>query len=108
MTFAALSLHGARFAHGFELALQTRDTFLHATPIDFQLRFTRAARADPAGLARKVVPHAGEARQQILQLRQLDLQPAFAAAGALREDVEDELGAIENFPREEIFQIAPL
>ena len=53
-------------------------------------------------------PHSRQARQQILQLRELDLQPAFTAARALREDVENELGAIEHFAREKIFQIASL
>ena len=32
----------------------------------------------------------------MLQLRELDLQLAFAAAGALREDVDDQFGAIRD------------
>ena len=36
------------------------------------------------------------------------MQSAFAAAGALRENIEDELRAIENFAREQGFQIAAL
>ena len=55
-----------------------------------------------------MIPHSRQARQQILQLRQLDLQPAFAAASALRENVENQLGAIEHLAREQIFQIASL
>ena len=43
-----------------------------------------------------------------MQLRQLDLQPAFPAASALRENVENELGAIEHFARKKILQIASL
>src|SRR5437660_3900703 len=97
MTFATLSLHGARFADCFELALESRDPFLNAATIHFQLRFARSARADAAGLSRQVMPHPRQSRQKILQLRQLDLQTAFATARALREDVENELGAIENF-----------
>ena len=45
---------------------------------------------------------------KILQLCELDLQPAFTAASALRENVENQLRAIEHFAREKIFQIASL
>src|SRR5256885_6029463 len=108
MTFAPLALNRARFSNGFQLALESRNPFLDTTPVDFQLRFTRAARADAAGLARQVIPHSRQARQQILQLRQLNLQTAFAAARALREDVENELGSIDYLAREQSFQIASL
>ena len=54
------------------------------------------------------MPHPGKTRQQILQLGQLDLQPAFAAAGTLSENIENELRPIENFAREQILQIAAL
>ena len=58
--------------------------------------------------AAKGGPHSRQAREQILQLRQLDLQSAFAAAGALRENIENQLRAIEHFARKQIFQIASL
>ena len=41
-------------------------------------------------------------------MRQLDLQSALATARALRENVENQLRAIENFAGEQIFQIASL
>src|SRR5204863_6177863 len=100
MAFSSLSLNGSRFPHRFQLALEPRDSFLHTPAVDFQLRFTRAACADPAGLPREVVPHSGEARQQILQLRKLDLQSAFPAARALRENIENQLCSVEDFARE--------
>src|SRR5204862_3457708 len=87
MAFSPLSLNGPRFPHRFQLAFEPRDSFLHAPAVDFQLRFTRAACADPASLARQVVPHPSEPRQKILQLRELDLQSAFATARALRKNV---------------------
>jgi len=51
MAFSPLSLNGPRFPHRFQLAFEPRDSFLHAPAVDFQLRFTRAARADsrPSG-----------------------------------------------------------
>src|SRR4051812_23290357 len=100
MTLATLSLNRARFANGFQLALQSCDAFLHTTTIHFQLRFTGATCSNTTSLSRQVMPHSCQPRQQILQLRQLDLQPAFAAARALGKNVENELGAIEHFARE--------
>ena len=99
MSLASLPLDRARFSDRFEFALQSRDPFLHATTVHFQLRFTRAARADATSLSRQVMPHPRQSRQQILQLRQLDLQAAFATARALRKNVENQLGAIEHFAR---------
>ena len=108
MTLATLSLDRTRFPNGFKFAFKSRNPFLDATTIDFQLGFTRTSRADAACLPRQVIPHPSQSRQQVLQLRQLDLQTAFAAARALRENVENELGAIEHFAREQGFEIASL
>jgi hypothetical protein len=54
------------------------------------------------------MPHASEAWQKILQLRELDLQSAFTAACSLRENVQDQLGSIEHLTGEEILQVPPL
>src|SRR5450432_1058681 len=97
MPFTPLALDRARLAHPLELALKPRDPLLHAAPIDFELRFAGSTRADSTSLARKVMPHARETREQILQLRELNLQAPFPAARALREDIENQLRAIENF-----------
>jgi len=43
-----------------------------------------------------------------LQLRQLDLQLAFAALRTLREDVQDERGTIEHPKSERLLKIALL
>src|SRR5262245_24305125 len=100
MAFSPLSLNRSRFAHRFQLALQPRDPFLHAPAVDFQLRFTRAACADAACLPRQVMPHPSEARQKILQLRELDLQAALPAACPLRKNIENQLRSIEHLARE--------
>ena len=44
----------------------------------------------------------------MLELRQLNLQLAFARAGALREDVENQRRAVENFAVENFFEVAAL
>ena len=51
---------------------------------------------------------ADEARQQVFQLRELDLQLAFARSRAPREDVEDQLRAIDHLAIEPLVELAQL
>jgi succinyldiaminopimelate transaminase len=51
-----------------------------------------------------VLPHAAHARQVVLELCELDLQLAFGADGVLREDVEDQLRAIDDARLERVFE----
>src|SRR5207253_10673569 len=97
--FATLPLHRPHFPHAFELALEPCDSLLHPPPIHLELSFARTACADAARLPRQVMPHPRQPWQQILQLRELDLEAAFATAGALGEDIEDQLRAIEHLAR---------
>jgi hypothetical protein len=53
-------------------------------------------------------PAADKPRGEVLELRQLDLQLAFRALGPLREDVEDEAGAIDDATIEFALEIALL
>ena len=55
-----------------------------------------SARPDAAAEALEVLPHAPHARQVVLELRELDLQLALGADGVLGEDVEDQLGAVDD------------
>jgi hypothetical protein len=50
-----------------------------------------------------VGPIAREPRQQIFELRVLDLKLAFAGAGALAEDFQDQRGAIHDFAARRFF-----
>src|SRR5581483_949104 len=61
-----------------------------------KLGFARAPGADPATQLRHLDPAPGEARQQVLKLRQFHLQLAFACAGMGGENVEDQLRSINN------------
>ena len=54
------------------------------------------------------VARADEPRQQVLQLRELDLQLAFARPGAAREDVEDQLRAVDDLAAERLLEVAQL
>ena len=91
-----------------QFAADSGNAILDAAAVGFQLRFTVTAHADAAFLPGQVAPEPGQPREQMLQLRQFDLQLAFAGAGALGEDIENQRGAIEHLALENRFQIAAL
>lgn len=95
-------------ANLFQIPLQPRNALLHPAAVDLELRLARAACTDAAGLPGKVRPHAREAREQVLQLRQLDLQAPLAGPRATGEDVEDELRAVEHLAAREHLEVSPL
>src|SRR5689334_15472672 len=79
------------------------------TPVEFDLLLARAAGlAQAAALAFEVGPAAHQARREVLQLREFHLQLSLAGPGTLREDVEDQLGAVEHPAAELFFEIALL
>ena len=111
----APALDRARALDFAEALAQTGEPLAHAAAVDFELGFAGAADADTAargaaaaGLARKMGPLARQARLQIAQLRDLDLELALQRARALGEDVEDELAAIDHAQLEFLFQVARL
>ena len=107
MPLGALQTAGALDAA--EAPAQLRDTLAHPPPVHLELRLAGSARAHPAAaLARQVGPLPGEPRQEILELRQLDLQLALEAPGTLREDVEDERAAIDDLAAERLLEVALL
>ena len=77
-------------------SFSTRDPLAQQAPVGFELLFARAAQADAALLPLEVGPAADEPRELVLHLRELDLQLAFGASRAQREDVEDEARAVDD------------
>ena len=107
----ALAALALCLAHAFDLlqiAPQFGDSFLNAAAIHFELALAIASHSDAAFLPRKVRPQSREARQDMLQLRHLDLHFAFPRASSLGEDIEDERGAIEYLAIEHTLEIARL
>src|SRR5207302_3336982 len=49
-----------------------------------------------------------ESRQEVVQLRQLDLELAFTRSGVQREDVQDEGGAVQDLHPEPLLQAPQL
>jgi hypothetical protein len=67
-------VEAARLRDVVEAAAEHRDPLAHAPAVDLELRLARTAGADAAAETRQVRPRAREARQQVLELRELDLQ----------------------------------
>ena len=65
-------------------------------PVGLELALAGAPRADPTLGPRQVGPQAGEPRQLVLELGELDLEAALVRLGMEREDVEDEPAAVDD------------
>ena len=107
-SFAALALLAADAADGVERALEVINAALDAAAIGFELGFAGPASADAAAELGHGFAAAGEARQHVFELSELDLELALARAGVTGKDVEDELRAIENAAGQGGFEIAQL
>src|SRR6185503_20323577 len=105
---AALPLDAALAHDSLEFALQLGDPLANPTAVDFELRFARAPRSDAAAEPRQVGPQAGEARQEVLELRQLHLKARLPGTRAAREDVEDEPASVHDLDLEVVLEIAGL
>ena len=90
---------GAVAGEPVDARLQRGDALAHAAAVHFQLGLARSTPADAAGQPRERVVAAHQPRQEILELRQLHLELAVGALRAAGEDVEDELGAVEDAQR---------
>ena len=58
--------------------------------------------------ARQVRPQPGQARQLVLELGELDLEPALVGLGVEREDVEDQPAAVDDLDVEQLLERALL
>src|SRR4029077_11836461 len=72
--------------------------------VGLELRLTGAACADAATEPLEVLPHATHARKVVFELRELHLQLSLGARRVLREDVEDQLRAIDHSRVERVLE----
>src|SRR6185437_10193641 len=80
----------------FELELESLDPAPNDPAVGLELGLTRTPETDAAPDTRKVGPHAGQPRQEVLELGQLDLEPCLPAPSPGRKDVEDDLGPVHH------------
>ncbi len=73
------------------------DALADPAAVDFQFGFTGTRPADAARQTGKRRVLVRQARQQILELRQLYLDFSFAAVRAMGKDIQDHLRAVDNF-----------
>jgi hypothetical protein len=105
---SALAELGAAAADGVDLLRQDADAMPDPPPVGLELRFTGSERADAAARARQRVARPDQARHHVFELGELDLELALPRAGAPREDVENELRAVDDFPIERALEVPQL
>jgi len=91
-----------------ELGFEVRDAVADDAAVLFELGFAFAAEGAFAALAGEVGPGAGESRQGIFHARERDLKDGFAGVGAIGEDLEDDLFAIDDAEAGEFLPVALL
>jgi hypothetical protein len=91
-----------------QIELELIDAALNFAPVGFKLRFTGSASADAAAQLRHRFASAGQSRQHVLELCQLNLQLALSRSRVAGEDVEDELCAVKNAARKRSLKVAQL
>ena len=86
----------ALLAQGRQSAPEQGDPATRDPAVGLELGLTGAARADAAAEALEVLPQAPHPREVVLQLGELDLELPLGAHGVLGEDVEDQLGPVDD------------
>ncbi|MNZ63159.1 hypothetical protein D3C78_812990 [compost metagenome] len=104
-TGTAASRLFALTAHFFQAALDLPQANPEQTTVGFQLGFTRATHADTASLALKVGPATNQPGAHVVKLGQFYLELAFMGAGALRENIENQTGAVDHATLEDPFEV---
>lgn len=103
------ALHGHLLVYLLELLFQAADAVAHDTAVglDFSLAGP-AAGSRAATLPFEVCPHAGQAWQQVLALRQFDLCFGIGRSSPLCENFEDQAGAVVYLAGKNLIEVADL
>ncbi len=91
-----------------DVLLEAADAFLDRSAFGFEFGFAGTPGADTTALAGHRLAASGEAGQHVFELGEFDLEFARTGLGALGEDVEDDLGAIDDVDADLGFEVAGL
>ena len=105
---ALSAVEGPLLSHFLDLALEAGDALADEAAVGLKLGLAGAAGADAGAEAFEVGPLAAQPGEDVFVLGKLDLEAAFACVGVLREDIEDEGGAVENLDVERLLEVALL
>src|ERR1700676_1264431 len=104
----ALRGGGRRAGNRFDGLLNFSHAVAYAPAVGLEFLFAGASRADTAAQTREFFASAGQPGKQIIQLREFHLKLAFTGARMARENVEDQLRAINHAAAHAFFKIAKL
>src|SRR2546423_1918867 len=90
-----------------DVLVQVADPMTDAAAVAFQLLLPGSPGTDTCAQSGEI-PAALQPGQQVMQLRRLDLQAALLGASALGKDVEDQLGAFDDFDVELALEVSLL
>ena len=76
--------------------------------VSLELRFAGTAHANATAEFLEVCPHPRQSRQHVVELRQLNLHPCFAAARAGGENVENQLRTIHHPLADDLLDVLAL
>ena len=91
-----------------EFFLKELNALSEQAPVGFQLCFARTAQADAAFLTLQMGPPAHQTGSKMLKLSQFYLQFTLVAFRALRKDIQNQTGAINDAPSQTLLQITLL
>jgi len=101
-------VEGAPGADAFQFLLELFDLDGDAAAVRLQFGFAGAARTDAATEAGERFALTGEARQDVLELRQFDLKASFSGSGTGSKNIKDELSTVNDLDDGGSFEIALL
>ena len=84
------------FSDVFQFLFEAGDAVPDPSSVDFEFRFAGSPKADTAADPGQGRIFSDQPRQDILELRQFDLELPVPAVRMLGEDVEDQLSAVDD------------
>ena len=101
---AAAGRRRALLADLVDPLLHLLDRVADDPPVGLELALAGSAGPDAAAGPRQVRPQPGQARQLVLELGELDLEPALVGLRVLGEDVEDQPAAVDDLDVEQALE----